>query len=157
MFLASNNFFRRIDVDGATLHKIGQWRSFGRPEARLLGVQYLANDEGQAQSLYVVRNAAAAPWLWAGTDLADGSTFGQAVGGYGIEIDHTTPDSPPGTIVLAEIPDLYGPGLTAQMTYYETPAGAKVFAAGTMDFGGSATTVPVAQMLENLWRRLTKP
>ena len=27
---------------------------------------------------------------------------------------------------LAEIPDLYGPGFTAQMTYYETPAGARV-------------------------------
>jgi hypothetical protein len=157
MFLASNNFFRRVDVDGSTLRKIGQWRSFGRPEAQLLGVQYLANDEGQAQGLYVVENEQAAPWLWAGTGLADGSTFGQAVGGYGIEIDHTTPQSPPGTIVLAEIPDLYGPGYTAQMSYYETPAGAKVFAAGTMDFGGSATAVPVSQLLDNLWARLTKP
>jgi len=157
MFLASNNFFRRIDVTGATMRKIGQWRSYGRPEAALLGVQYLANDEGQAQGLYVVRDDRSAPWLWAGTGLRAGLTFGDAVGGYGIEIDHTTPDSPAGTIVLAEVPDLYGPGLTAQMTYYETPAGAKVFAAGTMDFGGSATTDPVAQILENLWARLTGP
>jgi N,N-dimethylformamidase beta subunit-like, C-terminal len=157
MFLSSNNFFRRIDVDGALLRKIGQWRSLGRPEARLLGVQYLANDEGQRQGLYTVRNAQAAPWLWQRTGLADGSTFGEAVGGYGIEIDHTTPESPPGTIVLAEVPDLYGPGYTAQMSYYETPAGAKVFAAGTMDFGGSAITVPVSQVLENLWSLLTKP
>ena len=43
------------------------------------------------------------------------------------------------------------------MSYYETPAGAKVFAAGTLDFGGSALTVPVAQMLENLWARLSRP
>ena len=157
MFLSSNNFFRRIDVRGPVLHKIAQWRSIGRPEARLLGVQYLANDEGQHQGLYTVLNAQAVPWLWAGTGLAEGSTFGEAVGGYGIEIDHTTPDSPPGTIVLAEVPDLYGPGLTAQMTYYETPAGAKVFAAGTMDFGGSAIITPVTQLLENLWARLSKP
>jgi hypothetical protein len=95
--------------------------------------------------------------LWAGTDLVEGSTFGQAVGGYGIEIDHTARESPPSTIVLAEIPDLFGPGLTAQMSYYETPAGAKVFAAGALDFGGSALTTPVSTMLENLWARLTKP
>ena len=157
MFLSSNNLFRRIDVGGAVMRKIGQWRSYGRPEARLLGVQYLANDEGEHQGLYIVRSYGAAPWLWAGTDLEEGSTFGEAVGGYGIEIDHTTPDSPPGTIVLAEVPDLYGPGLTAQMSYYETAAGAKVFAAGTMDFGGSATTTPVSQMLDNLWTRLAKP
>ncbi len=62
-----------------------------------------------------------------------------------------------GTLVIAEIPDIWGPGLTAQMTYYETPAGAKVFAAGTMDFGGTALEAPVSQMLENLWRRLSAP
>ncbi len=157
MFLSSNNFFRRVDRSGTTLRKIGQWRSFGRPEAHLLGVQYLTNDEGEHQGLYVVRNAAAVPWLWAGTGLADGSTFGQAVGGYGIEIDHTTAESPPGTVVVADIPDLFGPGLTAQMSYYETPAGAKVFSAGTMDFGGSATTTPIRQILENLWARLSRP
>jgi hypothetical protein len=157
MFLSSNNFFRRIDRNGTVLRKIGQWRSFSRPEAELLGVQYLTNDEGEHQGLYSVRNAAAAPWLWAGTDLTDGSTFGEAVGGYGIEIDHTAPESPPGTVVVAEIPDLFGPGVTAQMSYYETPAGAKVFSAGTMDFGGSATTSPVSRILENLWSRLSRP
>ena len=83
--------------------------------------------------------------------------FGQFVGGYGIEIDSTTPDSPPDTVVVAQIPDLLGPGITAQMSYYETPGGAKVFAGGTLDFGGSALTAPVARMLENLWARLSRP
>ena len=86
-------------------------------------MQYRANDDGQHQGLFTVANARAAPWLWDGTGLADGSTFGQFVGGYGIEIDATTPESPPGTLVLAQIPDLFGPGLTAQMTYYETAGG----------------------------------
>ena len=137
------------------LRKIGQWRVAGRPEARLIGVQYRANDDGQKQGVFIVQNAAAAPWLWDGTGLTDGSTFGQFVGGYGIEIDSTTPDSPPGTVVLAQIPDLLGPGITAQMSYYETPEGAKVFAAGTLDFGGSATFWPVKRMLDNLWARLS--
>ena len=96
-------------------------------------------------------------WLWAGTGLGPGSTVGDAVGGYGIEIDHVTSDSPIGTTVVAEIPDLFGPGLTAEMTYYETTNGAKVFAAGALDFGGSASTSPVSRMLENLWARVSVP
>ena len=40
------------------------------------------------------------------------------------------------------------------MSYYETPQGAKVFAAGTMNFGGSATRGPQKKLLDNLWARL---
>jgi hypothetical protein len=157
MFLSANNFFWKVDKQGQVLRKIGEWRDAGRPEARLIGVQYRANDDGQKQGLFTVQSATTAPWLWEGTGLADASTFGQFVGGYGIEIDATTSESPPGTIVLAQIPDLFGPGITAQMSYYETAAGAKVFAAGTLDFGGSATFWPVKRMLDNLWLRLGQP
>jgi hypothetical protein len=157
MFLSANNFFWRVQKTGQTLRKTGQFRQLGKPEARLLGVQYRANDNGEKQGVFVVRSGASAPWVWAGTDLTDGGTFGAFVGGYGIEIDSTTAESPPGTTVLADVPDLYGPGLTAQMTYYETPAGAKVFAAGVLDFGGSATFWPVRRILENLWGRLAAP
>jgi hypothetical protein len=157
MFLSANNFFWKVDKQGQVVRKIGEWRDAGRPEARLIGVQYRANDDGQRQGLFAVQSAATAPWLWAGTGLADGSTFGQFVGGYGIEIDATTPESPPGTLVLAQIPDLFGVGISAQMTYYETPTGAKVFAAGALDFGGSATFWPVKQILDNLWARLSAP
>ena len=157
VFLSANNFFWKVDKTGQVLRKIGKWRDAGRPEAGLIGVEYRANDDGQHQALYTVENTAAAPWLWAGTGLTDGSTFGQFVGGYGIEVDMTAPESPPGTIVLAEVPDLFGPGIGAQMSYYETPVGAKVFAAGALDFGGSSTFWPVKQMLENIWARLSVP
>ena len=120
-------------------------------------VQYRGNDDGKLQRPFIVRSASTAPWLWAGTGLGDGATFGQELGGYGIEIDGTTTSSPPGTTVLAEIPDLFGPGLTAQMSYYETPQGAKVFAGGAIDFGGSATVPTVSRMLSNLWARLSTP
>jgi N,N-dimethylformamidase beta subunit-like, C-terminal len=157
VFLSANNFFWKVDKTGQILRKIGKWRDAGRPEAGLIGVEYRANDDGQHQALYTVENTAAAPWLWAGTGLTEGSTFGQFVGGYGIEVDMTAPESPPGTIVLAEVPDLFGPGIGAQMAYYETPVGAKVFAAGALDFGGSSTFWPVKQMLENIWARLSIP
>jgi hypothetical protein len=157
MFLSANNFFWRVERRGRVLRKTRKWRDLERPEAALVGVQYLANDQGRRKGLYVVRSAATAPWLWEGTGLADGATFGRTHLGFGIEIDATTRRSPRGTIVLAEVPEIYGPGYTAQMTYYETAAGAKVFAAGTLDFGGRARYKPVGRILSNLWSRLSQP
>jgi hypothetical protein len=156
-FLSANNLFWEVRLEGRTLRRTRLWRSIGRPESAILGVQYRANDDGRIQRPFVVRSAATAPWLWAGTGLTDGSTFGEELGGYGIEIDQATAVTPPGTILLADILDLYGPGLTAQMTYYETPAAAKVFAGGAIDFGGSAMLPKVRRMLENLWARLATP
>ena len=159
IFLSANNFFRRVVKANGVLTRKARWRDIGRPEAGLIGVQYRANDEGQRQGNFVVGegSTAAAPWLWDKTGLVDGSTFGEVVGGYGVEIDATTQDSPPGTIVLAEVPDLFGPGVSAQMTYYESPEGAKVFAAGTLDFVGSSLVWPVTRMLRNLWNHMSVP
>ncbi len=153
-FLSANNFFWEVRLQGRTLRRTRLWRDMGRPESSVLGAQYRANDNGSRQQPFIVRSASTAPWLWAGTGLGDGASFGQELGGYGIEIDSATPSTPLGAIVLAEIPDVFGPGLTAQMTYYETPQGAKVFAAGVIDFGGSSTLPAVRRMLENLWARL---
>ena len=157
MFLSANNFYWRVTQEGVTLRRTTPWRSLGRQEGSLIGVQYLANDEGTRQGVYVVSDPGAAPWLWDKTGLEAGGTFGEFVGGYGIEIDAAGPFSPAGTQILAQIPDLFGDGQTAQMSYYETAAGAKVFAAGALDFGGSATYWPVSRILENLWARLSAP
>jgi hypothetical protein len=100
-----------------------------------------------------VRRTQAAGWLLAGTRLRTGSRLGSG----GIEIDATTGSSPHGIQVLAEIPNLFGPDYTAQMTYYETEAGAKVFAAGAFRLFPSADDLTATRLLENLWRRLTRP
>jgi hypothetical protein len=81
----------------------------------------------------------------------------EGIGLGGIEIDATTAASPRSVRVLAEIPDLYGPGFTAQMTYYETPAGAKVFAAGAFSLARSVWDPGVTTLVANLWAQLTKP
>ena len=60
-------------------------------------------------------------------------------------------------IRLASIPDLMGPGKTAEMTYYETPAGAKVFAAGALNFASSVDQPAVARLLANVRARLSRP
>lgn len=151
-FLAANNFFWQVRVNGAAMSKVQLWRNRAKPEASVVGVQYTASNGGVVQRPFVVTGATRAPWLFAGTGLVDGSTFGR----YGIEIDARAPSSPPGTVVLARIPNLIGKK-TAEMTYYETGAGAKVFAAGAINFAASATAAPVSTMLENLWLRLAAP
>jgi hypothetical protein len=153
MFLAANNMFWHVRVEPPLMTKVALWRDQGRPEAALVGAQYAGSNRGAVQAPFVVTGAAQAPWLFAGTGLANGSTFGR----YGIEIDAVGPASPPGTVVLARIPDILGPGRSAEMTYYETGAGAKVFAAGAINFAATATDAPVSTMLENLWTRLTAP
>jgi hypothetical protein len=56
--------------------------------------------------------------------------------------------------VLGEIPNLFGTGMTAQMTYYATPRGAEVFAAGAFTLGGAALWPQASRVLQNLWTRL---
>jgi hypothetical protein len=151
-WLSANNFFWKVVRHGPELERVAQWRNLGRPEASLIGVQYRGNDEGQRRGpMQPVPGAA--PWLFAGTPLADGVAWGS----FGIEIDHTAPASPRGTTVVASIPDLYGPGFTAQMTYYETPAGAKVFAAGAFSLANAAQKVIGARLLENLFAHMEVP
>jgi N,N-dimethylformamidase beta subunit-like protein len=156
IMLSANNFFWKVEKNGQSMRRIRLWRDLGRPESALFGVQYRANDDGSRQGVVRVMNTEALPWLFEGTGLVNGSVLGDVVGGYGIEIDQTTVFTPPNTIVVGEIPDLYGPGLTAQMTYYETEKGARVFSAGVLDFVGSAPLWPVRRLLDNLWRHLTQ-
>jgi hypothetical protein len=147
-FLAANNLFWRVRIDGSSMTRIKKLDA-----SSVVGARYIGSNHGAVQAPFVVTGAARAPWLFAGTGLANGSTFGR----YGIEIDASGPSSPPGTVVLARIPNLLGPGKTAEMTYYETPAGAKVFDAGAINFASTSTTAPVSTLLENLWARLSAP
>jgi hypothetical protein len=151
MFLAANNFFRRVDRHPSRVTLVDEWRDLGRPESALLGVQYVASDRGERHAPFTVAGADAAPWAFAGTGLANGAQFGL----FGIEIDARSDSSPPGTQVLATITDLFGPGRSAEMTYYEHASGAKVFSAGVLNFGGQVLLWPAtAQLLENVWQRL---
>ena len=152
-FLAANNFYRRVTRQGERLLRGPLWRKLGRPESALVGVQYVGSDHGARQAGYEVMGSAVAAWAFAGTGLADGDVFGR----YGIEIDARTPASPPGIQLLARISGLLGPGRSAEMTYYETSAGAKVFAAGALNFAASLNRPEVSRLLENLWARLSAP
>jgi hypothetical protein len=151
MFLAANNFFRKITRKDQRQTLVDEWRDLGRPEAALLGNQYVASDRGQRRAPFTVVGADVAPWAFEGTGLTNGATFGL----YGIEIDARSAASPASTQVLATIPDLFGPGRTAEMTYYEHWSGANVFSAGALDFGGQMLLWPQTErIVENVWSRL---
>lgn len=153
-FLSANNFFSRVRLRDGRMTCLGHFRDFGQPEARLIGAQYLDWYRGRYRSRpYLVRSVSAAPWLFAGTGLRAGDAFGFS---YGVEIDALASSSPPGTRVIADIPSIFGPGKTAQMTYYSTKAGAKVFAAGAMSFDAPQSDV-TDRMLRNLWDYLARP
>jgi hypothetical protein len=150
-FLSANNFFYKVEVSGNTMTGRTMWRAVGRPEAALVGSQYAGWDEGKYPNRpYRIVNTAAAPWLFKGTGLHDGS----AVGNYGIEVDEPNSASPPHTHVLAVIPNELGPGKPAEMTIY-TRGRSTVFDAGAINFGASAHWPALSRFFSNLWSHLS--
>ena len=146
MFLSADNFSWKVRREGPFLRRGGQWRNLGRPEAALIGVQHIAS--GRKERPYVVQGAIGEPWVFAGTGLVNGSAFGH----YGIAVDARAQSSPPATVVLARLQHAAG-----EMTLYRTPAGAKVFAAGAIDFAASIGLPAVSRLVDNVWARLTAP
>jgi hypothetical protein len=153
-FLSANNFFYRVVRHADLIERSGRWRDLGRPEAALAGAQYVDWNHGRYPNKpFVVTGIATAPWLFGGTGLRAGDRFGV----YGIEVDARASGSPAGTQVLARIPGIFGAGQSAEMTYYGTARGARVFSAGVMNFGGSALWPVISTMLQNLWQKLSTP
>lgn len=154
MFLSGNNFFRKVEISSGLMRRVGQWRKLGRPEAALIGVQWYLRcaSPGQLSLPWTVRAAPAGRWIFRGTGLRPGSRFASG----GIEADRATARSPRNLQVLAEIENLFGDGRNAQMTYYEAPSGAKVFAAGAFTLAGSVWQPPVRRMMANLIDELSR-
>ncbi len=154
MFLSANNFFRQITIADGVMTLVGQYRKLGRPEATLTGARYFASrSSGRHGSPWVVRESAAGAWIFDHTGLDPGAQFASG----GIEVDGLSPASPKGTEVVAEIPNVFGDGRSAQMTYYETRSGARVFSAGAFTLAGAVWQPPVSQMMINLLDGLSQP
>ncbi len=152
-FLSANDFFYKVVKHGRVMDGRWRWRDLGRPEAALVGAQYVDwNHDRYPNRPFVVTGAHLAPWLFRGTGLRNGATFGI----YGIEVDARDGSSPAGTRALARIPGIFGPGKSAEMTYYTTRRGAKVFSPGVMNFGGSALWPVVSKLMLNLWTELSR-
>jgi hypothetical protein len=153
IFLSANNFYWKVTIHNNVMTRVAKWRDLGRPEAALVGVEFFHNDMGEHRGPWIVRPAAKQlPWLINGTGLQVGMKFSSG----GIEADDVTSDSPKNVRVIAAIPNLYGDGRNADMTYYDTPAGAKVFAAGAFSIAGSVWQEHVRELVTNLWAWMAK-
>jgi hypothetical protein len=145
-FLSANKFHYRVWRLGSYLYGRRPWHELGRPAAALSGSDYVGSWMRTYKNRpYVVSGAEEARWLFAGTRLHNGDTFGR----FGIEVDSSSGRSPKGTVVLARIEGIFGRGRSAEMTYYETRRGAKVC--------GSVAWQPMTRLMENLWRHLSAP
>jgi hypothetical protein len=108
----------------------GRWRDAptSRPEAALIGVMYLADP---VDADVVVDEAD--HWVFEGTGLRPG---GRLPGLLGYEVDAVAAGSPAGLHRLAHSPFTRASGEIeyADMTIHESPAGALVFATGSMSW-----------------------
>ena len=148
VMLSADNFFWRIDLQHGVMTRIAKWRELGRPEAALLGVQYIGTTWASTRRLAPPQGARDG-WLFART----GSSGREGSRTQASRSTTPAPSSPRGTQVIGELPNLLGPGMTGQMTYYSTSRGAQVFSAGAFTLAGSIRQRPVAQLLENIWDR----
>jgi hypothetical protein len=146
VFLSADNLYAKIEIHDGVMHRVAWYRDLGEPESAVVGVQYYFHDNGEHRGPWTIRSSAAGHWLFAGTGLKPGDSFSSG----GIEADEVTSVSPPHTQVVAEIVNLFGDGRHAQMTYYETPKGAKVFAAGAFALTCADWTSPVSRLVRNL-------
>ena len=118
-----------VAADPARARRVtGHWRDAptARPEAAMIGVMYVADP---VDADVVVDEAS--HWAFAGTGLARGAAL---PGLLGYEVDAIAPSSPPGLVRLAHSPFPRASGGTgyADMTLYQAPSGALVFATGSM-------------------------
>jgi hypothetical protein len=87
-------------------------------------------------------------WVFDGTGLANGASFGRG----GVEVDARAPSSPASLVVLARIPNAIG-SHDAEMGLYRA-SGATVFAAGSLDFTASIGMPAVGRLVDNVWSAL---
>ena len=118
-----------LAADPARARRVtAHWRDdpTARPEAAMIGVMYVADP---VDADVVVDDAS--HWAFAGTGLARG---GVLPGLLGYEVDAIASASPPGLARLAHSPFELASGESgyADMTLYQAPSGALVFATGSM-------------------------
>jgi Fibronectin type III domain len=112
------------------------WRDdpVNQPENAVMGVMY--QDQVQQDYAYVVQNAS--NWIYAGTGFTNGTSI-PAIVGYEYDKVWNNGHTPPGLIVLSNSPVVgccEGSGNSfANSTLYTAASGARVFAAGTIDWG----------------------
>ena len=55
IFLASNDLYWKVDIDGTSMYRVARWRELGRPESAIVGAQYAGSKTGDAAPYVVAR------------------------------------------------------------------------------------------------------
>lgn len=123
----------------------GLWTDLGEPETAITGLAYTRSGQHTHAPFRVVRPA---HWVFAGTGVGAGSTFGEkgvfgAASGH--ETDKTNRHTPARAVLLARGSNPAGGG--AHMVYLDRPGGGRVFSAGSISFIGAIARDPVANRL----------
>lgn len=127
------------------------------PEAALLGV---ATTDAGIMTAAPYRVTHAEHWIFEGTGLRDGDTFGERSlhqrcpgGASGHETDKMSASSPPGALLLAKgiNPDEGG----AEIVYHENSMGGRVFSVGSITWSSSILVdEAVSRITRNVLQRL---
>jgi len=125
-------------------------RSTGESEGSLLGVVFTESGIKRAAPYEVQKPG---HWIFEGTDLEEGDTFGQEVlqercsgGASGHETDKLSKNAPKGTSVVAKgTNENHGGG---EIIYYETESGGEVYSAGSI-------TYPTALLVDDSISKIT--
>ena len=113
-------------TDPVTADATNEWRLQGKPEASIVGIQYVC---AGVNADLIVR--ASGHWVWAGTGVHDGQALHGLVGNESDGVDPSV--SPANLDVLAASPVTCGKrAATGATAYHSVPSGAGVFASGTI-------------------------
>jgi hypothetical protein len=138
------------DADNPEIHYESRFHRRVESEANLVGVVFMETGIMTAAPYQVVDGS---HWVFAGTGLHNGDTFGAASlheripgGASGHETDKVSPSSPANTVLLAK--GLNSEEGGAHMVYYETDSGGAVFSVGSI-------TYPACVLVDSAISRIT--
>jgi len=148
-----------LDPEPNPVRKTVTFRSIGRAEQQLVGVQYIDYVDSQTRADFIARNTN--HWIYEGTGVSDGFRIPGIIGG---EMDKLfTNYSPPNSTEYTKIGRSPIQGatqgqVTAESVVYRAPSGAWVFGSGTLlwhlGLNDPATRSPVLRrMTQNLLDR----
>lgn len=144
-------------VNNALVTDLWQSPTVGQPQNSIVGLTFGSAADGSL----VVRNASS--WVWAGTGFVNGSTVQNLVGyEYDTFVQNAT--APPGIVILSDTP-MGGANPNANSTIYTARSGARVFAAGTIQWSagldnsgwGCCVSSGIQQATKNILTNFSSP
>jgi hypothetical protein len=164
LYLSGNGLYWKTVINGDQLevrqdhgnHTLsdeagGQWRNYGRPETKILGIRFTNAGYSSFKPYKVISPH---HWIFADTEVKKGDLIGaqglNTGGASGWELDKINPyATPPGLVHLAKGTNRWRNG--ADMIYFEQAGGGGIFSVGSITFGGSLVIDPVlSKMMQNV-------